>query len=92
MPTDIEEDFFSIYFDVVYHAQYFGITDMEDYLGSTAKEYLSPSTLFLRWKEAKIYNCHGLQKACEDYLSNNFAKVSLSNYWGGYELRLIHQL
>lgn len=90
----VENDFFSTYFDLVCHSQYFGIPDLEDYLGAEAKDYLVPSNVCLRcatcggvanstrWQEAKLYNCTGLQRACEDYLCRNFAKVSQSNNWG----------
>lgn len=44
----VEDDFFSTYFDLVSHSQYFGIPDLEDYLGAEARDYLLPSNVCLR--------------------------------------------
>jgi hypothetical protein len=44
----VEEDFFALYFDITYHAQYFGAHDLEEFLGNAAKKYLTPSSVVLR--------------------------------------------
>eukprot|EP01127_Copromyxa_protea_P021413 TRINITY_DN7355_c0_g1_i1.p1 TRINITY_DN7355_c0_g1~~TRINITY_DN7355_c0_g1_i1.p1 ORF type:complete len:239 (+),score=37.73 TRINITY_DN7355_c0_g1_i1:38-754(+) len=80
MPS-VETDFFSTYFEIVYNAGYFGIIDLEDYLGPAAKDYLCPSTVSMRWKEASIYGCSGLQRACEKFLCQKFIKVSEDSNW-----------
>lgn len=70
------EEFFDKYWSLVYCAHFFGLFDFEEDLSDHCPKYITAENIFLKWNQAMIFQCRGLQRVCEEFMVHNFEEVS----------------